>query len=208
MPIIGKKLAVTWKSWTFCASRSPVRFTSSHAYAARSSKECTSFFQSKYVAGAIGVRSCGPKPAPPSLATRASTRATNRSEFSNGTGCIRNASARLNIAAFAPIPRASASTQTIVAIRCLSNIRMPNRTSCQSVCINLLFVSQRNKWINARSSPCRHVTGRQRSGHQEQVHRHENERVPHLPSVHHSFKQSRQHQRCRDTQPHAHGDKP
>src|SRR5712664_2263307 len=137
-PIIGKKLAVTWKSWTFCASRSPVRFTSSHAYAASSSNECTSFFQSRYVAGATGVRSWGPKPAPPSLATRESTRATIRSEFSNGTGCSRNASARLNIAVFAPIPRPNATTQTIVAIRCLINIRKPNRTSCQIVSMNCL----------------------------------------------------------------------
>src|SRR5260370_2161465 len=130
-PIIGKKLAVILKSWTFCAALSAVRVISSHAYAAKSSNECTSFFQSKYVAGAIGVRSCGPKPAPPSWLTRESTRATSRSEFSNGTGCSRNASARLNIAAFAPIPRPNATTQTIVATRCFINIRRPNRTSCQ-----------------------------------------------------------------------------
>src|SRR5260370_1181242 len=61
-----------------------------------------------------------------------------RSEYSNGTGCSRNASAMLNIAVFAPIPRPSATTQTIVAIRCLINIRSPNRTSCQIVSMNCL----------------------------------------------------------------------
>jgi len=48
-----------------------------------------------------------------------------RSGFSNGTECSRNASATLNIAAFAPMPSAKARTQTSVASRCFHNMRAP-----------------------------------------------------------------------------------
>src|SRR5690349_10748347 len=114
-----------WKAWTFCGLPSPVRLTSSQAYAPIWSKDCASLPHSRYVAGATEFMSMFCR-------GRDSTSATILSAFSNGAGWSRKASARLKIAVFAPIPNASATTHTSVVSLCLKSIRMPKRMSCQS----------------------------------------------------------------------------
>src|SRR5690348_11891587 len=123
-PSISKKFAVMWKAWTFCGLPSPVRLTSSQAYAPIWAKDCASLRRSRYVAGATECMSMVCR-------GRDSTSATILSAFSNGAGCSRNASATLNIAVFAPMPNASATTHTSVVSLCLKSIRTPKRMSCQ-----------------------------------------------------------------------------
>src|SRR5580693_8169728 len=79
----------------------------------------------------------------------------------------------VKIAVFAPMPRASVSTATIVKPGFLRSIRTPYFRSCKklsTLCLSRpnhshsLIVTQSRNRIDLRGAPCRYVAGKERDG--------------------------------------------